>query len=243
MENSFDNKQDKGLDENRENKDSDLEKNKIRFQSMFEILEDSILQKRFTSSDMGLADIEDQIKRAKSEGVDFSSIQDFEKRISRLRMEAGKIAVLSCLEKAKLAIKTKDTNPNLLASWYFATEEKLNECKGKGLISPSDLILIEEEIKNFRTSFLLGVIANPEDDYNIQREKESEELEKKIIKIYEVNLETTERYINEGNLDVARRDFNNLNELLLEKVINNKFLTPELQERIDNIREKLEVEE
>jgi len=245
MENSFGNNQNK-VEENKieqenieEGKGGNLEKKKSRFESFFEVEENSILQDRPTVANMFLADLERELEKAKSEGVDFSSIQDFEIRMAKLRTEAGKIAVMSCLEKAKLALKTKDTNSHLLASWYFATEEKLQECKD--LISPSDVKLIEEEIKNFRTSFLVGVIAHPEDDYNTQKEKELEGHEKKIIRIYEANLENIEEYINKGDLNFARSDFNSLNEFMLDDVSNNKFLTSDLQERIDTIRKKLEI--
>lgn len=180
IENSFGNNQNKAEENNGENKDSNLEKKKSRFERFFEVEEQSILQDRPTVANMFLADLEKELEKAKSEGVNFSEIKDFETRMTKLRMEAGKIAVLSCLEKAKLALKTKDTDSHLLASWYFATEEKLQECKD--LISPSDVKLIGEEIKNFRTSFLVGVIAHPEDDYNTQKEKELEDHEKKLYK-------------------------------------------------------------
>jgi len=231
--------EDNKIIDNVENKDNNLEKKKSRFERYFEIEEQSILQDRPTVANMFLADLEKELEKAKSEGVDFSSINDFEVRMAKLRMEAGKIAVLSCLEKAKLALKTKEADSSLLASWYFATEEKLEECKG--LISSSDVKLIEEEIKDFRTSFLVGVIAHPEDDYNTQKEKELEDHEKKIIQIYEANLENIEQYINKGDLNFARSDFNHLNEFMFEDVTKNKFLNPDLQKRIDDIRKKLEV--
>ncbi len=212
---------------------------KSQFERYFDAMEHHILEERPTIAHKFIADLEKKLDKVRAEGEDIDRIQDFHARFDKLKHEAGCISVLSSLDKAKSALKDKESDSSLAASWYFAAEEKLEECKD--ILSPDERASLEEQIRNFRLSSLEGVIANHTDDYKTQKDKELEESQKYAVAIYEHNLAVCESCLNDGSIDKARSEFDSLNAVMFEELEHNPFLGPDLQERINEVKKKLEI--
>jgi hypothetical protein len=117
----------------------------ISIRGLLEVVGQGI-EKGYTSSVQNVRELIQRVEKARSQGVDLSTINDLDKRIEQMHENAPMSTIKSSLKQVE-SLEGKDRK-RTLGSWYYYIEDILNS--NKDSFEPEEVEKINKKLKKIR---------------------------------------------------------------------------------------------